>query len=677
LNTALPPEVAKDYSISWDPQQDLPLRENAQLVIEVVFTPHIPGRNGCTMTLSYGNHGLDTYERCLQINFDVTVSPALALLDLKVMDGNTSDVNNKVFMIDINNLSSSSLRVQSLFHCATTAPSDSVTSASEEIVSHGAIRTLLCPFRSFVPQLPEAGDRGKAPQACGLSTRLPPMLHQKGLRALCKMGELPFYGMSLQKATVLRSNVLSLKAAGHSQILFVDVRDTACIYMGDDVYFSHDIVDDIGLQHKVQAQMLSGDKTSNVDSFEKGSASSVSVEAASQVVVQTLKAAIPEDMLSVMHMPLQLYGGSAECIAFLDRLDSHVSKQNALIRATDIEDSSIPAMVFLCHRCSSRSILGMTAATLILLHTHGYPRIGKPPAPNFLHPDYAKGCFPAVQRLLSLLNAGPLRKLEVDYVVGSLCPFDIREHANKHRKIYEELPWCSGKQRQRPLARALAHIRWYAHLVVFNAYLHDDGISKGSFAKWIDSKPEVAYALKQGIETDVWVYRGALSEQLCLRWHSNTNATGTLPVHTAGLAPEQCLKMLPCPVQIEIHVDGVPQKDNTSTCRRYTFHQIEVLIRNHSESTICLTAQVELFRQDDEMQTDELLQQMVWSGPLHLPKRHLSPQDTVSQFYGCQCVEMGRFGFTLNARVCFEVGANDTKPMLIPLTLVHNFIVAS
>ena len=98
-----------------------------------------------------------------------------------------------------------------------------------------------------------------------------------------------------------------------------------------------------------------------------------------------------------------------------------------------------------------------------------------------------------------------MRKLEVDYVLGQMCLVDIRRRADTFRHQYEvillrsltltptltqyeAMPWRSGARRGRMLARAVAHMRWYAHLVVFNRFLHDTSKLEGEcFSTWLQA----------------------------------------------------------------------------------------------------------------------------------------------------------------------------------------------
>ena len=70
----------------------------------------------------------------------------------------------------------------------------------------------------------------------------------------------------------------------------------------------------------------------------------------------------------------------------------------------------------------------------------------------------------------------------------------------------------------------------------------------------------------------------------------------------------------------------------------------QVVIFNLSPHSLLLSMDVHLFRQDLAMQTTQLEHQMVWSGPLHVPNKPLRANDSMSQHFGCQCLERGRYG---------------------------------
>ena len=127
-------------------------------------------------------------------------------------------------------------------------------------------------------------------------------------------------------------------------------------------------------------------------------------------------------------LPLPLYGSVEECATFVDALQAFVHEHQGLgprrahpaCLAPEIDPEITPqrdekldntrssvAMLFSCHRFSSRTMLAMAAAVLVLLHRKGYPYIGKPVDYQAdSHPDYAKGLFPTMQHLVDSVGDG-------------------------------------------------------------------------------------------------------------------------------------------------------------------------------------------------------------------------------------------------------------------------------
>uniref|UniRef100_A0ABM0LZR8 Paladin-like n=1 Tax=Saccoglossus kowalevskii TaxID=10224 RepID=A0ABM0LZR8_SACKO len=177
-------------------------------------------------------------------------------------------------------------------------------------------------------------------------------------------------------------------------------------------------------------------------------------------------------------------------------------------RLFEKDDPSLPAFVFNGHVGVCRTTVGMVMGCLVLSHKRGFPQDAlKPPYPiNERSPNFERGEFNIIKKLLDYLPNGSQIKQEVDVVIDLCCDLEnlrteITECKKKLEGIKEDYEIDGYSAKEYFQKRALTHLERYFYLIVFNAYLHEQYplTLTQPFSSWVYKRPYL-YRLLSNID---------------------------------------------------------------------------------------------------------------------------------------------------------------------------------